>query len=115
MAWFDKRPVHMLPYQYQPDDAGLTTVEHWYPAKKGEEGYPGKIRKIINYPPIVYFYNLYMGAVDLFDQFRQYIKLELRSRKFWHPLFWFIIESVLVNSLGSLQSYSTCSQPPRGV
>jgi hypothetical protein len=90
--------VHLLSYQYQPDDAGLTTVEHWYQAKKGEEGYPGKIRKEINCPPIVKFYNLFMGAVDLFDQFRQYIKLELRSRKFWHCIFWFVIESALVNS-----------------
>jgi hypothetical protein len=98
LAWFDKRPVHLLSYQYQPDDAGLTTVEHWYQAKKGEEGYPGKIRKEINCPPIVKFYNLFMGAVDLFDQFRQYIKLELRSRKFWHCIFWFVIESALVNS-----------------
>jgi hypothetical protein len=29
-----------------------------------------------------FFYNSFMGAVDLFDQFRQYIKLELiRPRK----------------------------------
>ena len=39
-----------------------------------------------------------MGAVDLFDQFRSYIKLELRSGKFWHPMMWFIFESALVNS-----------------
>ena len=55
LAWFDKRPVHMRSCQYLPDDGGNTTVEHWYPAKKGEEGFPGKIRKSINYPPIVFF------------------------------------------------------------
>jgi len=26
------------------------------------------------------------------------VKIELRSRKFWHPLFWFIIEAVLINA-----------------
>jgi hypothetical protein len=47
---------------------------------------------------MVFFYNSFMEVVDLFDQFRQYIKLELRSRKFWHPKLWFIIESALVNA-----------------
>jgi hypothetical protein len=39
-----------------------------------------------------------MGAVDMFDQYRSYVQIELRSRKFWHPLFWFIIESALINA-----------------
>jgi hypothetical protein len=39
-----------------------------------------------------------MGGVDLFDQYRAYYKLELRSVKYWHPMFWFIIESALVNA-----------------
>ena len=39
-----------------------------------------------------------MGAADRFDQFRAYIKLELKSGKFWHPMMWFIFESALVNA-----------------
>jgi len=39
-----------------------------------------------------------MGAVDRFDQFRAYIKLEQKSGKFWHPMMWFIFESALVNA-----------------
>jgi hypothetical protein len=46
----------------------------------------------------VKFYNMYMGAVDLFDQLRSYVALHVRARKFWHPMFWFIIESALVNA-----------------
>ena len=67
--------------------------------KKNEEGQTqyGKIQRDIFIPMIVLFYNLYMGAVDLFDQYRSYIKLELRSGKFWHPMMWFIFESALVN------------------
>jgi hypothetical protein len=83
--------VHLQTYQYKLDDGGVTTVEHWYQAKKGEEGYPRKIRIVINFPPIVYYYNLFKGAVDLFDQFQQYIKLKLCSRKFWHCIFWFVL------------------------
>jgi hypothetical protein len=34
----------------------------------------------------------------MFDQYRSYVQVELRSRKFWHPLFWFVIEAALINS-----------------
>jgi hypothetical protein len=33
-----------------------------------------------------------------YNQYRSYTQIDLRSRKFWHPLFWFILESALVNS-----------------
>jgi hypothetical protein len=33
-AWFDKRAVHMLSTCHPP--VGTDTVEHWYPAKRGE-------------------------------------------------------------------------------
>jgi hypothetical protein len=39
-----------------------------------------------------------MGAVDRFDQFRAYIKLEMKTSKFWHVMLWFILESALVNA-----------------
>jgi len=63
LAWFDKRPVHLLSYSYPPDDAGQTTVQHWYQAKKGEEG-PGKIRKTIN-SSYVFFLQLFYGGSRL--------------------------------------------------
>ena len=39
-----------------------------------------------------------MSAVDNFDQYRAYIKLEFRTGKFWHPMFLFIVESTFVNA-----------------
>ena len=39
-----------------------------------------------------------MGAVDRLDQFRAYIKLEMKTGKFWHVMLWFILESALVNA-----------------
>jgi hypothetical protein len=45
--------------------------------------------------------NLFLAAKfsqDMYDQYRSYVKLDLRSRKYWHPLFWLIIESALVNA-----------------
>ena len=87
----------MLSNCYKPFDPS-STITHWYSARKGEPGYPGKIQKIINFPPMIKFYRLFMGAVDTFDQFRAYIKLDLRSTKFWHPMFFFIIESAMINA-----------------
>jgi hypothetical protein len=49
-------------------------------------------------PPAVKAYNKFIGAVDSFDQYRSYIRLELRSSEFGHPMMWFVIEAELVNS-----------------
>lgn len=97
LAWFDKRPVHMLSNAFKPDDPN-STITHWYSAKKGEPGYPGKVQKVINLPPIIKWYRKFMGAVDTFDQYRAYIKLEFRTGKFWHPMYFFIVESALINA-----------------
>jgi Transposase IS4 len=93
IAWFAKRAVHMLTNCYLPISAdGSSNVQHWF-TEKGE-----KVQKEITRPPAVQQYNLYMGAVDLYDQFRSYVQMDLRSCKFWHPLFWLVIESALVNA-----------------
>jgi Transposase IS4 len=97
VAWYDKRPVHLLTNAYEP--MGDLTVEHWYPAKPNEAGaINGKIKREVPIPPAIHFYNQNMGGVDTFDQYRSYIKLELKSNKFWHPMMWFVFESALVNS-----------------
>lgn len=84
VAWFDKRPVHLLSNCYSP--LGDNTVRHWYPAKVNESGsVNGKIQKEVFISPIVSSYNQFMGGVETFDQYRAYMKLEMRSLKFWHP------------------------------
>ena len=95
IAWFAKRPVHLLTNCYSPvsrSDNDSSSVMHWF-SENGE-----KVHKEIPRPPAVHSYNLYMGAVDMFDQYRSYVNVEIRSRKFWHPIFWFMVESALINS-----------------
>jgi Transposase IS4 len=95
LAWYAKQAVHVVTNCCQPiaaDGDETSTIKHWF-SEKGE-----KVQKDFLKPPAVTQYNLYMGAVDMFDQYRSYVQIELRSRKFWHPLFWFIIESALINS-----------------
>ena len=57
-----------------------------------------KVQRDIARPHAIQQYNLYLGAVDLFDKYRLYIQVDLRSSKFWHPLFWLIMESALLNA-----------------
>jgi Transposase IS4 len=97
-SWFDKRPVHMLSNCHPP--VGDDVVQHWFPARRGEmaQTASGKILKEISICPIVKWYRKWMGAVDRFDQFRAYIRLEMRTGKFWHVMFWFIVESALTNA-----------------
>jgi hypothetical protein len=92
MSWFAKRAVHMLSNCYLPTSNDETSVNHWFT----ENG--NKVQREIPRPHAIQQYNLYMGAVDLYDQYRSYIQMDLRSTKFWHPLFWLIIESALLNS-----------------
>jgi hypothetical protein len=97
LNWFDKRAVHILTNAYVP--SGDLVVEHWHKAKPGDpEAVRGKVKKTIFIPPAVKFYRTYMGGVDLFDQYHAYYKLQLRSFKYWHAMFFFILESALVNA-----------------
>ena len=71
--------MHILSNRHRP--VGEFTVDHWYTAKRGELATPtsGKILKQISICPVVYFSRKWMGAVDRLDQFRAYIKLEMRT------------------------------------
>jgi hypothetical protein len=96
--WYDKRCVLTLSNAYGPD--GDLFVEHWYPAKAGDVNVSadGKVLKQVPIPLVVANYRKFMGGVDTFDQYRSYIKLDLKANKFWHPMMFFIIEAALANS-----------------
>jgi Transposase IS4 len=73
-----------------------STVEHWYPAKPNESGaMNGKVKKSVTIPPAIVAYNSFKNKVDVFDQYCSYLKFELKSWKFWHPIFWFVMESAI--------------------
>jgi hypothetical protein len=96
-SWFDKRSVATLSNAYQP--VGDLFVEHWYTAQAGDpDANNGKVLKKVPIPPVVYNYRQQMGAVDTFDQYRSYVSLDMRTRKFWHPMMWFVFESAVVNA-----------------
>jgi hypothetical protein len=96
--WFDKRCVLTLSNAYGPE--GDLFVEHWYNAKAGDINVSagGKVLKQVPIPPVVKKYREHMGGTDTFDQYRSYIKLDLKARKFWHPMMFFIVESAMANA-----------------
>jgi hypothetical protein len=93
LSWFAKRAVLVLTNCYSPQIADETdSILHWFT----EDG--SKVQRNIPRPPAIKYYNHYMGAVDLYDQYRSYVQMDVRTRKFWHVLFWLVIESALINS-----------------
>jgi hypothetical protein len=56
------------------------------------------VLKQVPIPPVVKKYREHMGGTDTFDQYRSYIKLDLKARKFWHPMMFFIVESAMANA-----------------
>jgi hypothetical protein len=56
------------------------------------------IRESVKCPKAVADYNRYMGGVDLFDQHMAPYSISRKSRKWWIKLFYYFIESAIVNS-----------------
>jgi hypothetical protein len=49
-------------------------------------------------PHAVYNYNKYMGGVDLHDQLRMKYDVGRNSKRWWKYLFWFLLNSAIVNA-----------------
>jgi hypothetical protein len=45
LAWFDKRPVHLLSYSYPPDDAGQATLRIGIRPRKAKKAILGRSEK----------------------------------------------------------------------
>ena len=49
-------------------------------------------------PQAVHQYNRHMGGVDKQDQLRSYYKVARPSKKWWRYLFWFMLDTTIVNA-----------------
>ena len=47
---------------------------------------------------VSYDYNFNMNGVDIADQLRSYYSCKLRSRKWWHSLFWWMVDTAICNA-----------------
>jgi len=60
---------------------------------------PGECQKELDIPVIVDAYNLHKVGINVADQYRTYFDTQLISRCNWYPLFYWILETALINSL----------------
>ena len=88
LKWFDNRAVTLTStcVSAQP----ISTVERYDRKQKKTIGIPC--------PSIVRKYNQYMGGVDLLDALISYYRIHLKSRKYYHRLFFHLVDLAVVTS-----------------
>jgi hypothetical protein len=87
LVWQDKKQVTVLSTNCGPAD-GVAQ-------RKGPNG-RGTVE--IARPSIIELYNLYMGGVDLADQYRAYYLVGREGKKFWRYLIWYLVNTSIVNA-----------------
>jgi hypothetical protein len=105
ILWIDHGPVTMLTtiHQLQGDDWEVDK-ERKRPrksalnAEKVREVFGNSPSKILKIPRVIKDYNSHMGGVDQADQLRGYHTTQITSRRTWMPLFFWLIDTALVNS-----------------
>ncbi|XP_046402676.1 piggyBac transposable element-derived protein 3-like [Ischnura elegans] len=88
VKWFDNRPVTLMGTFGGAHPMG--TVQRW--DKKGK----GKVE--VQCPRMVKMYNDCMGGVDLCDANLSRYRIFLKSRKYYHRLFFHFVDLAVVNS-----------------
>lgn len=94
-VWKDKRLVHHL--------STLSDPQEVLPAQRQV----GANTISLEQPHAVGQYNQYMGGVDLQDQFRTTYQVGRNGKKSWRYIFWFLLNSAIVNSWIIYNSAST--------
>ncbi|XP_046986124.1 piggyBac transposable element-derived protein 4-like [Schistocerca americana] len=87
VKWQDSKPVRILSNYHNPKH--VTTV-----LRRNKDG----SRSEVFCPLAVAEYNKIMGGVDRFDQLRERYAVGRRSWKWWHRLFFFLVDLAVVNS-----------------
>ena len=61
-------------------------------------------RKLLPIPAFIDDYNQHMGGVDIADQLRSYYSTQLRACQNWLPLFFWLLDTAIVNSYRIMKS-----------
>lgn len=89
--WVDKREVNLLSTNSNPTQ---TVVQ-----RKTKGGIAD-----VSIPTSVADYNTNMGGVDLADQLRASYQVGRASKRWWRYLFWFLVQTAMINSFLLLKS-----------
>ena len=94
-VWIDRKPVHHLSSLSDPAEICDATRRS------------GANILQLQQPHSVSAYNKSMGGVDLHDQLRAKYPSGRKSKKWWRYLFWFLLDSAIVNSYVLYSEWST--------
>lgn len=87
IKWKDNKVVYFLSNFHDLNETGSVR-------RRQKDG----TLKEISCPKMVYDYNQFMGFVDKADQLRSTYALDRKSKKWWHRIFWFFIDTVVTNA-----------------
>ncbi|XP_040078205.1 piggyBac transposable element-derived protein 4-like isoform X2 [Ixodes scapularis] len=92
--WRDTKNVHMMSNFHDPEEQA--SMERKLPCGK-------KVQ--VTCPMSVKDYNRWMGGVDCFDQKRNAYPVDRRSKKWWHRIFYFLVDAAIVNAFVQHKAY----------
>jgi hypothetical protein len=98
LAWKDKKVVNMLNTESNP----LKTT---HVKRKGQDGQS----TLVSCPESVNLYNRFMGGVDLADARRKTYSCSRCSKKWWHRLFYYLVDVSAVNTYIYLSESPNCA------
>ena len=58
----------------------------------------GHARAHVNTSPIQILYSRYMGGVDVGDQLRCYYSTQIATKKWWHRVYFFCLDTCITNA-----------------
>lgn len=102
VQWKDNKAVNFLSSAHTPRDT--TTVLRRL--KNGK-------RVKVNCPKVVQAYNQSMGGVDKFDQLHERYSVGRRSLKWWHRIFYYVVDLAIVNSFVMWKVKQPPTQKPK--
>ena len=103
ILWIDNGPVTMLTTIHNIGEEWTVTRERRRPRETSSNAntvcrvFGNLSRKALDIPKIIDDYNHYMGGVDIADQLRGYYNCQLTVRRTWFPLFFWLLDTTLVN------------------
>lgn len=99
LKWMDRKGVHFLSNYSDPSTNAGTS-------RKQKDG----TIENINCPLLVVEYNKNMGFVDKLDMLKSIYELDRKSKKWWHRIFWYLLDVSLVNAYIIFKHRSNTSQ-----
>ena len=93
-VWRDRKLVYVMSTNSDPQRD--TSVQ-----RKDRDG----TSQLVPCPQNVVSYNKFMGGIDRADQLRHYYRVECKTRKFYRYIFWFMLDSAVVNAFILTSNY----------